>query len=304
MLLGKRASFKSVTMHDGVVVLWDLSNNFVFSKNDIGTLGSKCNNHMVIPHLMENYEVSKDPTEKQAVNCTVHSFSLNFDHCLRWARSEFESLFEKTLAVMNAIVAVSLLRISMITGLATIDAVVLSSVLGAIYGVACDSVSSLFQAMIDPLESCISWCNICAILFCKNLDPFISCLHLEGIFCRFGIVFSCKVAGENDKIKGFRFVWFDSEESAMTATIALHGTILEGTKLYVSKFVKKSEKIVGAVKKKFTNLYMKIFVDNMTGDLLEEIFYKYEKSYSIVGMKDSNGMSKGFGFGCLSSLNP
>ena len=87
----------------------------------------------------------------------------------------------------------------------------------------------------------------------------------------------------------------------MTATIALHGTILEGTKLYVSKFVKKSEKIVGAVKEKFTNLYMKIFVDNMTGDLLEEIFYKYEKSYSIVGMKDSNGMSKGFGFGCLSS---
>ncbi|XVF84374.1 hypothetical protein PTKIN_Ptkin17bG0031500 [Pterospermum kingtungense] len=44
---------------------------------------------------------------------------------------------------------------SMITGLPTIAADVLSPSLGAIYGVACDSVTSLFQAMIDRLESCI-----------------------------------------------------------------------------------------------------------------------------------------------------
>ena len=35
MLLRKRVGVKSVTMHDGVVELWDLSNNFVFSKNDV-----------------------------------------------------------------------------------------------------------------------------------------------------------------------------------------------------------------------------------------------------------------------------
>ncbi|XVF37671.1 hypothetical protein REPUB_Repub20aG0029700 [Reevesia pubescens] len=44
---------------------------------------------------------------------------------------------------------------SMITGLPTIAADVLSPSLGAIYGVACDSITSLFQAMIDCLESCI-----------------------------------------------------------------------------------------------------------------------------------------------------
>ncbi|XVF29406.1 hypothetical protein REPUB_Repub15cG0118400 [Reevesia pubescens] len=44
---------------------------------------------------------------------------------------------------------------SMITGLPAIAAEVLSPSLGAIYGVACDSVTSLFQAMIDRLESCI-----------------------------------------------------------------------------------------------------------------------------------------------------
>ncbi|KAK8519504.1 hypothetical protein V6N12_025540 [Hibiscus sabdariffa] len=44
---------------------------------------------------------------------------------------------------------------SMIMGLPTIAADVLSPSLGAIYGVACDSITSLFQAMIDNLESCI-----------------------------------------------------------------------------------------------------------------------------------------------------
>lgn len=43
----------------------------------------------------------------------------------------------------------------MIAGLPTIAADVLSPSLGAIYGVACDSVTSLFQAMLDRLESCI-----------------------------------------------------------------------------------------------------------------------------------------------------
>ncbi|PON89724.1 Conserved oligomeric Golgi complex subunit [Trema orientale] len=44
---------------------------------------------------------------------------------------------------------------SMITGLPAIAVDVLSPSLGVIYGVACDSVTSLFQSMVDRLESCI-----------------------------------------------------------------------------------------------------------------------------------------------------
>ncbi|KAM1373709.1 hypothetical protein ACFX2I_024376 [Malus domestica] len=44
---------------------------------------------------------------------------------------------------------------SMIAGLPTIASDVLSPSLGVIYGVACDSVTSLFQAMLERLESCI-----------------------------------------------------------------------------------------------------------------------------------------------------
>ncbi|KAK4762426.1 hypothetical protein SAY86_008194 [Trapa natans] len=67
-----------------------------------GTLGEKCNTQMVIPHLTENYGASRDPPEKQAPMCTVHSFPHNIDHCLTWARSEFEGLLEKVPTEVNA----------------------------------------------------------------------------------------------------------------------------------------------------------------------------------------------------------
>ncbi|KAJ4779926.1 ubiquitin-activating enzyme 1 [Rhynchospora pubera] len=67
-----------------------------------GTLGPKCNTQVVIPHLTENYGASRDPPEREAPMCTVHSFPHNINHCLAWARSEFEGLFEKTPTEVNA----------------------------------------------------------------------------------------------------------------------------------------------------------------------------------------------------------
>ena len=67
-----------------------------------GTLGTKCNTQTVIPRLTENYGASRDPPEKQAPMCTLHSFPHNIHHCLTYARSEFEGLLEKTPAEANA----------------------------------------------------------------------------------------------------------------------------------------------------------------------------------------------------------
>ncbi|XP_057808186.1 ubiquitin-activating enzyme E1 1-like isoform X2 [Salvia miltiorrhiza] len=67
-----------------------------------GTLGALCNIQTVIPHLTKNYGATRDPPEKQAPMCTVHSFPHNIDHCLTWARSEFEGLLEKTPTEVNA----------------------------------------------------------------------------------------------------------------------------------------------------------------------------------------------------------
>ena len=66
-----------------------------------GTLGPKCNTQVVIPSLTENYGASRDPPEKQAPMCTIHSFPHNIDHCLAWARSEFEGHVEKCPSEVN-----------------------------------------------------------------------------------------------------------------------------------------------------------------------------------------------------------
>lgn len=59
-----------------------------------GTLGTKCNTQVVLPHMTENYGASSDPPEKEAPMCTLHSFPHNIQHTLTWARSEFEGEFD------------------------------------------------------------------------------------------------------------------------------------------------------------------------------------------------------------------
>ncbi|KDD76049.1 ThiF family protein, partial [Helicosporidium sp. ATCC 50920] len=61
-----------------------------------GTLGPKVNTQAVVPRMTENYGASRDPPEKQAPMCTLHSFPHNISHCLTYARSEFEGQLERT----------------------------------------------------------------------------------------------------------------------------------------------------------------------------------------------------------------
>ena len=73
--------------------------------------------HQPHPHVLERlYPVvsivllvdagaSRDPPEKQAPMCTLHSFPHNIDHCLTTARSEFEGIFEKAPAEADAYLA-------------------------------------------------------------------------------------------------------------------------------------------------------------------------------------------------------
>nr|XP_048317894.1 polyadenylate-binding protein 6-like isoform X2 [Ziziphus jujuba var. spinosa] len=64
------------------------------------------------------------------------------------------------------------------------------------------------------------------------------------MFSKFGRILSSKVAAENGKTKGFGSVQYDSEQSAVSARNALHGPLVKGKKIYVSKFVKKSARTV------------------------------------------------------------
>jgi ubiquitin-activating enzyme E1 len=62
---------------------------------DSGTLGTKGNVQVIIPHLSEPYSASNDPPEKEVPLCTIKNFPYLIDHTIQWARDLFEGYFVK-----------------------------------------------------------------------------------------------------------------------------------------------------------------------------------------------------------------
>ena len=60
-----------------------------------GTLGTKGNVQVVIPHMTESYSSSQDPPEKSIPICTLKNFPNAIEHTLQWARDQFEGLFNQ-----------------------------------------------------------------------------------------------------------------------------------------------------------------------------------------------------------------
>lgn len=66
-----------------------------------GTLGTKGNTQVVIPHLTESYSSSRDPPEQSFPMCTLRSFPNKIEHTIAWARELFESAFVKPAETVN-----------------------------------------------------------------------------------------------------------------------------------------------------------------------------------------------------------
>eukprot|EP00736_Rhodelphis_marinus_P008560 Rmarinus@m.25111 len=60
-----------------------------------GTLGTKGNVQVVVPHMTESYGSSRDPPEKSIPICTLKNFPNAIEHTLQWARDTFEGLFRQ-----------------------------------------------------------------------------------------------------------------------------------------------------------------------------------------------------------------
>merc|ERR1712156_329825 len=153
-------------------------------------------------------------------------------------------------------------------------------------------------------------------VFIKNLDKSIDNKAMYDTFSAFGNILSCKVAQDGDGAsKGYGFVHFETEEAAMNAIRKVNGMLLNDKKVFVGRFVprKEREKELGEKAKKFTNVYIKNFGDDLTDDKLKEMFNKFGKitSYKVVRddkvnssgdgevgdvMADDAGKTKGFGF--------
>ncbi|GAK67598.1 ubiquitin activating enzyme [Moesziomyces antarcticus] len=67
-----------------------------------GTLGTKANTQVVVPHLTESYSSSQDPPEKSIPVCTLKNFPNAIEHTIQWAREQFDELFLKPAENVNA----------------------------------------------------------------------------------------------------------------------------------------------------------------------------------------------------------
>ncbi|KAM7514647.1 hypothetical protein LguiA_004230 [Lonicera macranthoides] len=136
-----------------------------------------------------------------------------------------------------------------------------------------------------------------ANVFIKNLDPLIDNKALHDTFAVFGTVLSCKVAIDgNGQSKGYGFVQFDQEESAMNAIKQLDGMLLNDKQVYVGFFVRQQERSHANGSPKFTNVFVKNLSETTTDEDLNHFFGKYGSITSSVVMRDANGKSKCFGF--------
>ena len=58
-----------------------------------GTLGTKGNIQVIVPHVTESYGSSQDPPEASIPVCTVKTFPNELSHCIQFSREQFEDLF-------------------------------------------------------------------------------------------------------------------------------------------------------------------------------------------------------------------
>ena len=68
---------------------------------DSGTLGTKGNTQVVLPHQTESYSSSQDPPEQSFPMCTLRSFPNNINHTIAWAKDLFHTYFAGPPEIVN-----------------------------------------------------------------------------------------------------------------------------------------------------------------------------------------------------------
>jgi len=136
-------------------------------------------------------------------------------------------------------------------------------------------------------------------VFIKNLDKSIDNKALYDTFSTFGNILSCKImTDEHSNSRGYGFVHFETNEAAEAAIKSVNNMLLNDKKVYVGRFMTRNQRneLYGSTNKRFTNVYVKNFGENVEDQKLREMFEKYGEITSAVVAKGDDGKSKGHGF--------
>ena len=69
-----------------------------------GTLGTKGNVQVIVPHITESYSSSQDPPEKETPSCTVKNFPNAIAHCIEVRFIDVISSIDRSLTPSRAVV--------------------------------------------------------------------------------------------------------------------------------------------------------------------------------------------------------
>lgn len=136
-------------------------------------------------------------------------------------------------------------------------------------------------------------------VFIKNLDKSIDNKALYDTFSTFGNILSCKImTDEHMNSRGYGFVHFETNEAAEQAIKNVNNMLLNDKKVYVGRFMTRSQRTeaYGGANKRFTNVFVKNFGDNVDDEKLKEMFAEHGEITSAVVAKGEDGKSKGHGY--------
>ena len=69
-----------------------------------GTLGTKGNVQVILPHKTISYVDGPKDEEKGIPMCTLRNFPSQIEHCIEWSRAEFHSVFAQPFSQANKVV--------------------------------------------------------------------------------------------------------------------------------------------------------------------------------------------------------
>mmetsp|Transcript_16633 Transcript_16633/g.19940 ORF Transcript_16633/g.19940 Transcript_16633/m.19940 type:complete len:864 (+) Transcript_16633:406-2997(+) len=61
-----------------------------------GTLGTKCNSQVIIPHQTSSYSDGPKESDDKIPQCTVRLYPSLIEHCIEWAKQNFDDLFKSS----------------------------------------------------------------------------------------------------------------------------------------------------------------------------------------------------------------
>jgi len=148
-------------------------------------------------------------------------------------------------------------------------------------------------------------------LYVGHLDPSVNKQKLTEVFAPYGeVTSSVVILDPNGVSKGSGLVNFKEHQCAMKAMEELNKREIPGVStkegLYVTahkprgqlaaEFRKQLEQTSPTAQKQGLNLYVRNLTEGVTDKMLEQLFSEYGTVTSATVMRDSNGVSKGFGF--------